>query len=43
VTMGVLTLAGIPWEKWVKWILPLEIIFFVVGLLLLIPPYFINW
>ncbi len=43
VTMGVLTLAEIPWEKWARWILPLEIILFVAGLLLLIPPFLINW
>jgi uncharacterized ion transporter superfamily protein YfcC len=43
VTMGVLTLADIPWEKWAKWILPLEIIFLIVGLLLLIPPNLIGW
>ncbi|PKL89692.1 MAG: YfcC family protein [Ignavibacteriae bacterium HGW-Ignavibacteriae-2] len=43
VTMGVLTLAEIPWEKWVRWMLPLQIILFIVGLLLLIPPYITNW
>lgn len=43
VTMGVLTLAEIPWEKWAKWILPLEIIFFTLSLILLIPPFFIGW
>ncbi len=43
VTMGVLTLADIPWEKWARWILPLEIIFLIVGLLLLIPPFLIGW
>jgi uncharacterized ion transporter superfamily protein YfcC len=43
VTMGVLALAEIPWEKWFKWILPLQIILFIVGLLLLIPPYLIGW
>lgn len=43
VTMGILTLAEIPWEKWARWILPLEIIFFIAGLLLLIPPYFMGW
>ena len=43
VTMGVLTLAEIPWEKWAKWVLLLEVIFFVIGCLLLIPPYFFNW
>lgn len=43
VTMGVLALADVPWEKWAKWILPLEIIFLIIGMLLLIPPYFMNW
>lgn len=43
VTMGVLSLANIPWQKWAKWILPLQIILFLIGLLLLVPPYFINW
>ena len=43
VTMGVLTLADIPWEKWAKWVLPLEIIFLIVGLMLLIPPFIFGW
>ena len=43
VTMGVLSLAEIPWEKWARWILPLEIIFLMIGLLLLIPPFLISW
>jgi len=43
VTMGVLALADIPWEKWARWILPLEILFFIIGLLLLIPAYLIGW
>ncbi len=43
VTMGVLTLAEIPWEKWARWILPLQILFMIIGLLLLIPPFFIHW
>lgn len=43
VTMGILALADVPWEKWARWILPLEIIFLVIGMLLLIPPYFMNW
>lgn len=43
VTMGVLTLADIPWEKWARWILPLELIFLVIGLILLVPPFFIGW
>ena len=43
VTIGVLTLADIPWEKWAKWILPLEVIFILLGLLLLIPPNLMGW
>jgi len=43
VTMGVLALADIPWQKWAKWILPLQIILVIIGLLLLVPPFFINW
>ena len=43
VTIGVLTLADVPWEKWAKWILPLELIFILLGLLLLIPPNLLGW
>ena len=43
VTMGVLSLADIPWQKWARWILPLQIILFLLGLLLLIPPNLIGW
>lgn len=43
VTMGVLALADIPWEKWAKWMLPLQLIFALVALMLLIPPYFFGW
>jgi len=43
ILMGVLSLADVRWETWAKWILPLQIIFVIVGLLLLIPPYFMGW
>lgn len=43
VTMGVLGLAGIPWEKWFKWMLPMQIFFLILALLLLIPPFFFNY
>lgn len=43
VTMGVLTLADIPWEKWAKWILPLEIILLFLGCALLVPPVLMGW
>ncbi len=37
VLMGVLGVAKIPYEKWVKWITPLMIILMILGFLLLIP------
>jgi uncharacterized ion transporter superfamily protein YfcC len=43
VTIGTLALAKVPFEKWFKWLLPLEIIFIVFSLLLLIPPVLLNW
>lgn len=43
VTMGALTMAKVPWERWAKWVLPLMIILFVLGFLLLIPPFLINY
>ena len=38
VTMGVLSIAKIPYNKWLKWLYPLIIIFIISVLLLLIPP-----
>ncbi|HSL87916.1 MAG TPA: hypothetical protein VK870_01295 [Ignavibacteriaceae bacterium] len=43
VTMGALSMARVPWDKWAKWVLPLLIIFFILGLLLLIPPNLMGW
>lgn len=43
VTMGVLGMAKIPYEKWFAWMLPLLIIFFIVSFILLIPPVLMNW
>ncbi len=43
VTMGVLGVAKIPWEKWAKWFLPLMLILIILGFLLLIPPVIMNW
>jgi uncharacterized ion transporter superfamily protein YfcC len=43
VTMGVLGLAGIPWDKWFRWMLPAQIFFFILALLLLIPPVVFHW
>ena len=43
VTMGVLGLAGIPWERWVKWMLPAQVFFFLLALVLLVPPFFFGY
>ena len=43
VTMGVLGMAKIPWQTWAKWLIPIEIILFVIGFLLLIPPAIFQW
>ena len=43
VTMGALSMARVPWDKWAKWVLPLMIILFLLGFLLLIPPNLIGW
>jgi uncharacterized ion transporter superfamily protein YfcC len=43
VTMGALSMARVPWEKWAKWVLPLMIILFLLGFLLLIPPNLMGW
>jgi uncharacterized ion transporter superfamily protein YfcC len=43
VTIGTLALAKVPFEKWFKWLLPLEIIFIIFSLLLLIPPVLTHW
>lgn len=38
VTMGVLTVARIPYQKWLKWALPLVLILALAGMIMLIPP-----
>ena len=43
VTMGVLGVARIPYEKWFSWLWPLQVLFFILALLLLIPPVLLNW
>jgi uncharacterized ion transporter superfamily protein YfcC len=35
VLMGVLSLAGVPWSVWARWVLPLQIALFVLGLVAL--------
>lgn len=43
VTMGVLGMAKIPWEKWARFFLPLMLVLLVLSLLLLIPPVLTHW
>jgi uncharacterized ion transporter superfamily protein YfcC len=43
VTMGALSMAKVPWEKWAKWVIPLQLILMLLGLLLLIPPNLFGW
>lgn len=43
VTVGTLAMAKVPFEKWFKWLLPLEIAFIIIALLLLIPPVLFHW
>jgi uncharacterized ion transporter superfamily protein YfcC len=42
VLLGVLSVAKIPYDKWFRWVLPLIIILFVLGFLLLIPTVYMN-
>jgi uncharacterized ion transporter superfamily protein YfcC len=43
VTMGVLGMAKIPWEKWARWFLPLMLVLMLLSFLLLIPPVLMHW
>jgi len=43
VTIAVLGMAGVPWDKWARWILPLMVIYYILGVLLLIPPVMMTW
>jgi uncharacterized ion transporter superfamily protein YfcC len=43
ITVGVLALARIPWATWAKWMIPLQLMYFVMAMLLLIPPCLMNW
>ena len=43
ITVGVLALARIPWITWAKWMIPLQLMYFVMAMLLLIPPCLMLW
>jgi len=38
VTMGVLSIARIPYDVWLRWMIPLMILFFITAMLLLVGP-----
>lgn len=42
VLLGVLSVAKIPYDKWFRWVLPLIIILFIIGFLLLIPTVYMD-
>jgi uncharacterized ion transporter superfamily protein YfcC len=43
ITVGVLALARIPWLTWARWMVPLQLIYLVLALLLLVPPCLMAW
>lgn len=43
VLMGVLAASGIPYTKWVRFILPLVAIWFIIGLVTIVIGVLINW
>jgi uncharacterized ion transporter superfamily protein YfcC len=42
VLLGVLSVAKIPYDKWVRWVLPLVIMMIILGFLLLIPTVYME-
>lgn len=43
ITVGVLALARIPWITWAKWMIPLQLMYLVMAMLLLVPPALTGW
>ncbi len=43
VLMGALSLSGVPWTKWARWILPLQIVLFLFGFVVLAVAVAINF
>ena len=43
VTMGVLGLAQLRWDKWARWLIPLLLAWVIFGFLALIPPVLAHW
>ena len=43
ITVGVLALARVPWITWARWMIPLQLIYLVLALVLLVPPCLMQW
>jgi uncharacterized ion transporter superfamily protein YfcC len=43
VTMGVLAVAKIPWDRWARWFFPLMLVLMGLACLLLVPPMMMAW
>ncbi|WP_371377308.1 YfcC family protein [Sporomusa aerivorans] len=43
VLIGCLGMAGIPWSKWARWVLPLQIAFFVLCVIAITPAVLMKW
>lgn len=43
ITVGVLALARVPWLTWARWMIPLQLIYLVLALALLVPPCLMQW
>ncbi|MDF2631906.1 MAG: C4-dicarboxylate transporter [Caproiciproducens sp.] len=43
VLIGCLGMAGIPWSKWARWVLPLQIAFFILCVLAITPAVLMKW
>jgi uncharacterized ion transporter superfamily protein YfcC len=43
VTMGVLAIAKIPYEKWLKWVIPLQVVLYGVGMIFIAIAVTIKW
>jgi uncharacterized ion transporter superfamily protein YfcC len=43
VTMAALGMGGVPWERWARWILPLTVLYYLLGAISLLPPVLMGW
>ncbi|MEO1076768.1 MAG: TIGR00366 family protein [Bacteroidota bacterium] len=43
VLMGALSLADVPWQTWARWILPLQLLLFAMGVVVLVIAVSIGW